>query len=242
MEKYDFVNAEKYFEKAHQYIPSFKPLNAYLAYANNNLGNMRVAAQYYNQLMDSDSLKAEYIQSAVNLNIAIGDTTKALQVLQKGKKILPGDKYLLMDEANIYNNKRDYKALKPLLPALLKEYNNNPEVVYVAANCYDQLNEYEKAEELYLQAIEQNSAIFDPVFNLGLLYCKKSIADKQEQDKLKDVYYATRWLEKAHEILPTDTKSLELLKQIYAQTGNTRQFDKVNSKLKQLTNKVIYEN
>ncbi|RVU00905.1 tetratricopeptide repeat protein [Mucilaginibacter limnophilus] len=241
MDKSDFINAERYFSKARVYIPEYKTLNVYLAYSNNKLGNLQTAAKFYNNLINSDNITAEHIQAAANINMAVGDTAMALEIIQKGKKLLPGDKFLMLDEANIYNNKRDYKALLPLLPALLNEYKTNAEVVLVAANCYDRLGMYDKAEEMYLQAIDLNSAAFDPVFNLALLYYKKSVIDKDSDGVLKNLYYATRWFEKANEILPADVKSLQLLQQIYTQTGNTRQLNKINSKLKQLT-EITYEN
>ncbi|RYY34639.1 MAG: hypothetical protein EOP46_12745 [Sphingobacteriaceae bacterium] len=240
MNKLDFVNAEKYFSKARGYVPNYKALNIYLAYSNNKLGNLQTAAKFYNNLINTDSIRAEHIQAAANINIAIGDTAMALEIIKKGKKLLPGDKFLLLDEANIYNNKKDYKALLPLLPALLNEYKNNAEVVNVAANCYDMLSMYDKAEELYLRAIDLNSASFEPVFNLALLYYKRSATDKD--DSLKNIYYATKWFEEANEIFPGDVKCLQLLQQIYTQTGNTRQLNKVNSKLKQLTENITYEN
>ena len=62
-------------------------------------------AKYYTDLLKTDSTKAEYIEAASNTFKAIGDTSKALQILQKGRRHLPDDKFLLLDEANIYNNR-----------------------------------------------------------------------------------------------------------------------------------------
>jgi tetratricopeptide (TPR) repeat protein len=224
MNKSDFINAEKAFRSAQHYAPAYKPVNAYIAYSNNKLGNLQDAAKFYNQLMSTDSAGAEYIQTAANINIAIGDTVKALEILKKGRRLLPNDPYLVLDEANIYNNKKDYKSLVQLLPIIVER------------------NKNDKAEQLYLQATELNSAAFDPAFNLGLLYYKKSASQKSEDDMLKDIYYATKWLEKANEILPNDIKCLQVLQQVYTQTGNTKQLNKVNNKLKLLTDKVTYEN
>ncbi|WP_158534869.1 tetratricopeptide repeat protein [Mucilaginibacter hurinus] len=233
----DFVNAEQYFRKARHYAPSFKPLNAYIAYSNSKLGNLQDAAKFYNDLVLTDSTGAEIIQTAVSINMAIGDTVKALDILKKGRRLLPDDKYLVLDEANIYNNKKDYKALEPLLPVILEYNKNNADIVFVAANCYDQLNRYDKAEDLYLQAVELNSSAFDPAFNLGILYYKKSAFEGGEDDNLKNIYYASKWLEKANEISPNDIKCLQMLKQLYTQTGNVKQLNKIDTKLNQLTDK-----
>jgi tetratricopeptide (TPR) repeat protein len=231
----DYNNAITVLKKAKKYAPQFKQLNAYIAYANNRLGNLTDAAKYYTDLLKTDSTKAEYIEAASNTFKAIGDTSKALQILQKGRRYLPGDKFLLLDEANIYNNERKYKALESLLPQLLDENPNNAEIAFIAANCYDHLNEFAKAESLYLRAIELNNAIYEPVYDLGILYLKEGLL-KHGEDSSKNIARAGQWLEKANEISPNDVKCLQLLQMVYTKTGNQEQIDRINTKLKLLTN------
>jgi tetratricopeptide (TPR) repeat protein len=160
---------------------------------------------------------------------------KALGLLKKSRRVLPHDRSLLLDEANIYNNKKDYKSLVTLLPDLLEINTNNADIAFVAANCYDHLNDYDKAESLYLHAIELNSSAFEPVFNLGLLYFRLS-EQKQGSGNTQDTAQAVQWLEKANEIAPNDTKCLRTLELVYTQTGNKNQANRINNKLKQLTN------
>jgi len=231
----DYNNAIQTFQHAKKYAPEFKNVNGYIAYSNNMLGNLVDAGKYYTALLKTDSTRAEYIEAASNTFKAIGDTSKALQILQKGRKHLPGDKFLLLDEANIYNNQRDYHALEPLLPQLLDENPNNEEVAFIGANCYDHLNKFDKAESLYLRAIELNGSIYDPVYNLGILYFKAGILKKGD-DSSKDIARAGQWLEKANEISPNDVKCLQLLQLVYTKTGNQNQIDIINAKLKLLTN------
>jgi tetratricopeptide (TPR) repeat protein len=227
----DFVNAGHLFLKARDYEPSYKPLNAYIAYVNNKLGNLQTAAKYYDNLIKTDSTKTEYAEIASDIYKSIGDTAKAIEIIKKARKQLPDDKFLLLDEASIYSNRKDYRSLSSLLPLLLDNNINNPDIVFVAANCYDHLSQYDKAESLYLHAIDLNSSAYEPVFNLGLLYLKKSILNKGEY-----INYAIKWVEKANEIAPNNIKCLEALQYIYAQTGNKDQINKINNKLKQLTN------
>jgi len=231
----DYYNAIRSFREAQTFAPEFKELNAYIAYANNHLGNLVDAAKYYTDLLKTDSTHAQYIEAASTTYKAIGDTTKALHVLQKGRKHLPDDKFILLDEANIYANRKDYRSLEPLLSQLLDQNPNSAEVAFTAANCYDHLNVFDKAESLYLRSIELNSSLFDPAYNLGLLYFKEGIM-KHGEDSNKDVTRAGQWLEKASEISPNDVKCLELLQMVYAKAGNQDQTDKINSKLKLLTN------
>ena len=231
----DYLSAGQQFLKAHKYAPEFKQLNAYIAYTSNRLGNLTTAARYYDNLAKTDSLRTDYIEAASSVYKSVGDTTKALEIIKRGRKLLPNDKFLLLDEANIYNNRRDYKSLAPLLPQLLDNNINNSDIVLVAANCYDHLYEYDKAEALYLRVIELNSSVYDPIFNLGLLYFKKSII-KKDKTSDKSIGYAQKWMEKAYEISPNSVPCMQVLQNIYAQTGNKDQVDKLNSKLKQITN------
>ncbi|MBS1533199.1 MAG: tetratricopeptide repeat protein [Bacteroidetes bacterium] len=231
----DYYNAIRSFREAQLYAPEFKELNAYIAYANNRLGNLMDAARYYTNLLKTDSTNAQYVEAASSSFKAIGDTSKALQALQKGRKHLPDDKFLLLDEANIYCNRRDYRSLEPLLTQLLDQNPSSAELAFTAANCYDHLNDFDKAESLYLRSIELNNSMFDPVYNLGILYFKEGIS-KHGDDAAKDVARAGQWLEKASEISPNDVKCLQLLQMVYARAGNQDQADKINSKLKLLTN------
>jgi len=230
----DFVNAEQSFLKAQRYAPFFKQLNFYIAYSSNKLGNLQDAAKYYSNLIDADTARAAYIEAAANIYQSIGDTAKAMATIQKGLKRFPDDKLLLLNAANIYNNQKAYGLLLPLLEPLLNSYPNSADVAFVAANCYDNLDQYKKAEACYLRAVDMNSAAYEPVFNLGLLYFKESVLGAPNKDL--DTRLAAKMMEKANEISPNDERSLKILQLIYTETQNKTQLIKVNNKLKQLTN------
>ena len=231
----DFINALQLFERARNYSPDFKPLRVYIAYANHKLGNIQSAAKNYAGLIGDDSMKPEYVLAASTIYKSFGDTVTALEIVKKARKLLPNDKSLLMEEANIYNNKRDYQSLAPLLPALLDINVNNADIAFVSANCYDHLNQYEKAEPLYLQSIALNSSAYGPIFNLGLLYLKQEEI-RQEGSGTQNVARAIQWLQKANEISPNNISCLKALQLAYTKTGNTNQINRIDNTLKQLTN------
>jgi tetratricopeptide (TPR) repeat protein len=232
----DFINALQLFQDAEKYIPSFKPIHAYIAYSNVKLGNLHAAAKYYTDLINSDSTKTEYVEAASNIYKSIGDTVTALEILKKGRKLFPNDRSLLIDEANIYNNKKDYRSLSVLLPALLDNNTYNADIAFVAANCYDNLNQFDKAESLYLRAIELNSSAYDPVFDLGLLYLKQGEIKQEKVDNAPNTERALQWLKKANEISPNNINCLKALQLAYIQTGNKNQINNINNQVKQLTN------
>ena len=231
----DFTNALKMFREAKKYAPSFQKLDAYIAFSNNKLGNLQASAKYYSDLIDNGDAKVEYIEAASTIYKSIGDTVTALEIIKKGRKLLLDEKSLILDEANIYNNKKDYHSLGPLLPALLAINADNSDITFVAANCFDNLNQYNKAETFYLRSIELNSSAYGPVFNLGLLYLRKS-EFKGESSGMQNKLRAIQWLEKANEISPNNIKCLSILQLLYTQIGNQDQIKSINNQLKQLTN------
>jgi tetratricopeptide (TPR) repeat protein len=231
----DYSNAIQQFNLAQKFVPSFKQLSAYIAFANSKLGNLAEAARFYDHLITLDSARAAYIQTAANIYETLGDTSKALEIITKGRKNLPDDKYLIFEEASIYTNRKDYKSLEPLLPQLLEYNPNNPDVAYVAACCYDHLGAYDKAESLYLHVIELNNALFEPMYSLGLLYLRESTMQKGENAD-RSIGKAAEFLSKANEISPNSEKCLEVLKLVYTKTGNQYQINNIDNQLKQLKN------
>ena len=79
-----------------------------------------------------------------------------------------------------------------------------------------------------------NGAAYEPVYNLGLLYFKESLLGAPNKDH--DTRLAAEMLEKANEISPNNRNCLQVLQQLYTQAGNEDEINKVNNKLKQLTN------
>ncbi len=235
MSNSDFNNALQLFMEARRYAPSFKPVNAYIAYSSNKLGRLPDAAKYYDNLIGTDSAKTEYIEAAVNIYEAMGDTTHALEIVKKARRTHPAERLLLVDEANIYNNRKDYSSLSVMLPELLELNPNNPDITFVGANCYDHLNQYDKAESLYLRTIELNNAAYEPIFNLGLLYLKQSEV-KKGKNSAENMARSAQWLEKANEVSPNDVKCLHILQLVYEKTGNQYKATEINNKLKELTN------
>ncbi|MGV8879062.1 MAG: tetratricopeptide repeat protein [Sphingobacteriaceae bacterium] len=233
---YNFAPALNFFQKAKTLTPAVPAINVYLAYTYEKLGKQREAVKYYDDLIKSGDNKLEYIQTAVNLYKTLGDTAQALIVIKKGRETYPKNKFLLFEEANIYNNKKDYVSLRRLLNELVATEPNDADIMFLAATCYDNLNEYNQAESFYLKAIEINGNNYDPIYNLGILYLKKAEMAKGTNRFEENLSKSKQWLEKAHEITPNDINGLKILKMLYAETGNNDQLDKVNNQLKQLIN------
>ncbi|RYE30951.1 MAG: hypothetical protein EOP42_11345 [Sphingobacteriaceae bacterium] len=222
------------FDKAKAIVPAADNLAVYLAYAANKMGELNKSAAYYDHLLENDKPGAEVILTAQRIYKILGDTTKALIAIEKGRRAYPENKKLLYEEANIYNNKKDYEALRKLLVTLVKVGPDDYDINFLAAVCYDHLNLREQAETYYKKAIQLNPASYDPVFNLGILYMKKEL-DNPERSATK-YNTAINLLEKANELNPNDPDFLQTLKLIYDKTGNTEQSNKISTQLNQIIN------
>lgn len=234
LQRNSYPSAISNFDKARSIVPAAEHLAIYLAYAANRMGELNKSAAYYDHLLENDRAGADVILTAQRIYKILGDTTKALKSIQKGRKFYPENKLLLYEEANIYNNKKDYEALRGLLTALVKSGPDDYDINFLAAVCYDHLNQTDLAEKYYKNAIQLNQNNYDPVFNLGVLYLKKELADPDRS--LEKYNPAIAYLEKANELNPNDPDFLQTLKLLYDKTGNTEQSNKITTQLNQIIN------
>jgi tetratricopeptide (TPR) repeat protein len=234
LQRGNYKTAVTNFEKAKNLVPAADHLEVYLAYAAAKMGELNKAASYYDQLIETGKAGPEVILTAQKNYKVLGDTTKALKAIKAGRMLYPENKQLLFEEANIYNNKKDYQALKGVVSALLKAAPNSYDTNFLAAVCYDQLNETDQAENFYKKAIKLNPASYDAVFNLGILYIKKGVVEQKLPSENYDT--ALTYLEKANELNPNDPSFLQTLKLLYDKTGNIAQSNKISTQLNQIIN------
>ncbi len=234
LQKNSYQSAITNFDKARNIVPGAENLSVYLAYATNKMGELNKSASYYDHLLENDRPGAEVILTAQRIYKTLGDTTKALIAIEKGRRIYPENKKLLYEQANIYNNKKDYEALRKLLETLIKVSPDDYDINFLAAVCYDHLNQQDQAEKYYKKAIQLNQSSYDPIFNLGILYMKKELASPDPS--VQKYNTAINLLEKANQLNPNDPDFLRTLKLIYDKTGNTEQSNKISTQLNQIIN------
>ena len=230
----DFRSAVNYFQKAQALAPNTDHLGIYMAYAANKMGELNKSAAYYDQLLESGKAGAEVILTAQKVYKILGDTAKALKALKNGRQLYPENKKLLYEEANIYNNKKDYAALRGLIDGLIKASPDDYDINFLAGVCYDHLNQTNKAEVFYKKAAQLNHTAYDPLFNLGVLYMKKGLADPEKS--AENFNLARINLEKADQMNPNDPEFLQTLKLLYDKIGDSTQANKINTQLNQIIN------
>ena len=189
------------------------------------------AIEYYKQAAKYKYNGAKTYSLIANSYFQKKDTLGALQVLQDGLKEYSDNGILLVEVINVYLNANKIDAAMKYLDIAIAQDPKNASYFFAQGTLYDKLQKPEEAATSYLKAIEYKEDYFDAYYNLGALYYNKGVKqvdvanlvpssqpDKYEEEKNKaDIEFkkAIPYMEKAHEINPTDKFTLESLKTLY---------------------------
>jgi len=189
------------------------------------------AIEYYKQAAKYKYNGAKTYSLIANSYFQKKDTAGALQVLQDGLKEYSDNGILLVEVINVYLNANKIDAAMKYLDIAIAQDPKNASYFFAQGTLYDKLQKPDEATTSYLKAIEYKEDYFDAYYNLGALYYNKGVKqvdvanlvpssqpDKYEIEKDKaDIEFkkAIPYMEKAHEINPTDKFTLESLKTLY---------------------------
>lgn len=182
------------------------------------------AAKYkYNGAKTYSLISSSYLQKQ--------DTLGALNILQDGLKEYSDNGALLVEVINIYLNANKVDDAMKYLDIAISQDPKNSSYYFAQGTLYDKLLRTEDAANSYLKAIEFKADYFDAYYNLGALYYNKGVKqvdvansipsnqpEKYEEEKNKaDIEFkkAIPYMEKAHEVNPTDKFTMESLKTLY---------------------------
>lgn len=196
-----------------------------------NAKNYDKAIEYYKQAAKYKYNGAKTYSLIANSYFQKKDTVGALQVLQDGLNEYSDNGILLVEVINVYLNANKIDAAMKYLDIAISKDPKNSSYFFAQGTLYDKLQKPEEAANSYLKAIEYKEDYFDAYYNLGALYYNKGVKqvdianavpsnqpDKYEEEKNKaDIEFkkAIPYMEKAHEINPTDKFTLESLKTLY---------------------------
>lgn len=188
-------------------------------------------------------------KTLANIYKVENDTIKAVSVIQKGRKLMPDDLNLLIEETNVYLQTGKTKEAQQLLDLAVSKDPDNATLHYAIGVNMAEVGEFDRAESAYKKAIELQPDYFDAFYNLGALYVNTSVSiiDQANALEIGDPNYdvmktkadallnqAIPVLEKAHELQPTDLTTLYSLKQIYARINDEGKLKSVNDKINNL--------
>lgn len=196
-----------------------------------NSKNYDKAIQYYKEAAKYKYNGAKTYSLIANSYFQKKDTVGAINVLQDGLKEYSENGILLVEIINVYLNANKVDEAMKYLNVAISQDPKNASYYFAQGTLFDKLQKTEEAAASYLKAIEFKEDYFDAYYNIGALYYNKGVKqvdvanavpsnqpDKYEIEKDKaDVEFkkAIPYMEKAHEINPTDKFTLESLKTLY---------------------------
>ena len=222
-----------------------------------NAGLAAYNAQNYDKAIEYYKNAAKYKYSGARTHQLISsaymqkkDTVGALNALQEGLVEYPGNGTILVEVINIYLNANKVDEALKYLNIAIAEDPKNASYYFAKGTLYDKLQKTDEATETYLKAIEFKEDYFDAYYNLGALYYNKGVKQidvanavpsnqpaKYEEEKAKaDLEFskAIPYMEKAHELNPTDKFTLESLKTLYYRLKMLDKHAEIIEKMKNL--------
>lgn len=208
------------------------------------------AIEYYTEAAKYDYNGSRTYELIAASYTAMKDTANSLVALQDGFKKYPESSQILVQMINIYMNANKTAEAMEYLDLAIKQDPENPSFYFAKGALNDKLGNTDDAVASYEKALELKEDYFDAYYNLGAIYYNKGVkqldianavptnqADKYELEKNKadeEFKKAIPYMEKASEVNPEDTYSLESLKQLYYRLKMMDKFDEVNKKLEDL--------
>jgi Flp pilus assembly protein TadD len=166
------------------------------------LGDYKTEANVLFEKLSAADYPQALVYEALFTATAEKDEAKAMEILEKGRKLLPDDNSLLFAEINHYLKVGKLNILTDKLKAAIAKEPNNISVYTTLGNVYDQLNQKERGEgnmakadeyfglayDYYKQALEKDPKSFDAVYSQGALYYNKAASMTSKLNELGNDY------------------------------------------------------
>jgi len=208
------------------------------------------AEKQYESLLQRGISLPEIYSSLGDVYVVKGDTAKAVDIVDKGRKLYPDDKTLMISELNfVLAKKDDSKSIEKLNDAIKMEPDNI--LLYILlGDRYDKMKDTANAHAAYRKAIEKEPNNSIGYYQLGVSYYDIAYNINKEMNKLPDSQQkqidamkvqrnamftkSLAYLERAHQIDPKDKETLEALKQIYAVLNMLDKMEEVKKEIEAL--------
>jgi len=197
------------------------------------LGYTDKAINYYSYLIsDKKRSLPEYYLALSNLYEQSRNSSKALSVIQDGRKAFPGNRDLLFKEINTYADNGAYEMVSKLVEKALEYAPANLNLIYLAGFSFEMAGNSKRAEEYYKKIISLEQNNYEGNYALGLLYLNSYLKSSEQKRDL--LINSTKYLVQAEEIKPNEINVLKSLTILYNITGNKVELKRIKNKLSQI--------
>lgn len=225
-----FIEALKYFTILDTLVPNNYSITHNLALLNQEVGNYKLSAYFYEKLIKQKP-KPEYYLVVANLYESLGEEERTLETLKDGSEAFPQNRDLVFKLINILGNRNDFKELAKFTERGLKLDEFNINLNYLAGFSNEMIGNNLKAEEYYKAVLNINPNNYEGNYALGLLYLNMYLKDTSKSSMM---YISKYYLSKANEIDPNELKSLTSLSILYKHTDDKEELKRINNRINQL--------
>jgi tetratricopeptide (TPR) repeat protein len=215
----------------------------YVSYAEKNNSESK---EYLQKLIDVNYQDPQIYSYYSNILIEEGKQDEALEILKTGREFFDTDVNLIIAELNYYLGQEDFLKAEELLTLAVQEDPNNHQLFFALGSSYDNLGNFEKAENAYKEAVDIKPDFYDALYNLGVMYYNKGGDMLKNANNIKDfkkyeieknkadetMLKGLPYIEKCYAIEPDDKNILLVLKELYYRNGNDEAYKTVSDKLK----------
>ena len=178
--------------------------------------------------------KGQIYDLLYNACIKTGDSIQALKFAKTGFELNPNYERLMYNLINYYLSRgENNKTLEYLEQAVARDP-KNPNLLFAHGKVLDELGETEKSLAAYDASIAADPKYFDPYFNKAVVYYNNAVklVEDAEKERVQSIYEAKinvaneefakaiPLLEKAHELRPDDTQTMDTLRSLYFRLRN----------------------
>lgn len=213
--------------------------------------NWEKAIEYFQQSAEVDYNGPESYQFSYNAYQEMGDSAKAVETLQEGFEKYPGSEPLIVALINYYIETGNANDAVNYLDKAIKQNPKNVSYYTAKGSTLEKLGKEDEAIEVYMEAIERDSTLFTPYYNLGVIHYNNGVEVMNEASQLppdateeydakieegkNHLQNALPYMERAYDIDSTEMAIMESLRQIYYRLKMNDKYDKINEKIKSIS-------
>ncbi|MGQ8335363.1 tetratricopeptide repeat protein [Sunxiuqinia sp. A32] len=208
------------------------------------------AIKYYKDAAELGYNGARTYELIASSYISKTDTLGALETLQEGFEKYPENSSIMVQLINIYLNSNKVDDAMKYLKLAIDQDPTNATFYFAQGSLFDKLERIEDAVVSYKKAIELKDDYYDAYYNLGTIYYNLGVKqidvansvpasepDKYDAEIAKaDIEFkkAIPYMERASELKPEDSFSLEALKTLYYRLKMMEKYEGVNKRLEEI--------
>ena len=243
LEKFEFIQATSKTDIYEGFLDTVIIYNS--ALAAKNAGNHEQAVHYFEKAASINYGGSDTYYLLKNEYIALEDSLKALDALERGHALYPDSTLIIFELVNYHLQSGDSEEGMKYLQKAQELASDNPSIYFAKGTLFERVGEKEKALEAYNQALGVDPEFFNAWFNIGALYFNEAVEMYEVANELEDLddynkakaeadevlKESVKPLEKAHEINPDDKSCMETLSTIYYRLQMTEEREAIKAKL-----------